>query len=199
MAENTLTSLAVTEFLKRLASAAPTPGGGAAAALCGALAAGLGQMVCELTAGKPKFAAVEDEVLELRTRFQRSRQLLERLVDEDAAAYGALSAAFRLPKADQTRTAQITSAADTAACVPLETATVAALVFQGANRLGEIGNPQLAADIEAARALAAAAAKAGAANVSANLPLVSPGRRTTLSDSLRRVLSRFDPENGPAS
>ena len=49
------------EFSEKLASASPTPGGGGAAALAGALGAALGQMVCNLTLGKKKYADVENQ------------------------------------------------------------------------------------------------------------------------------------------
>jgi formiminotetrahydrofolate cyclodeaminase len=52
----------VRSFLDALASSAPAPGGGSVAALSGALGAGLISMVCNLTLGKPKYAAVQDDI-----------------------------------------------------------------------------------------------------------------------------------------
>jgi len=81
-----LLQLSLAEFLDRLASDTPTPGGGSVAALTGALAASLGKMVCAFTLGRPKFAAVEPEVRVLSDRLTRAGSMLRALVDEDAAA-----------------------------------------------------------------------------------------------------------------
>ena len=58
-----LTQLSCEDFLSRLASKAPAPGGGGAAALVGAAGVALGNMVGDLTTGKKKYAAVEEEIL----------------------------------------------------------------------------------------------------------------------------------------
>ena len=63
-------------------------------------------MVCRLTLGKPRFAAIEGEITEVLARLERCRGMLEQLIDEDAAAYGELSAAFKLPKSDAARAPQ---------------------------------------------------------------------------------------------
>jgi glutamate formiminotransferase/formiminotetrahydrofolate cyclodeaminase len=172
------------DFLDQLGSSAPTPGGGAAAALAGALAAELGAMVCGLTIGKPRFAAVEPEVVELRKRLQRAAATLRRLIDEDAAAYGQLHAAFLLPKTDASRAAAVRSTAGTAATVPLETAVLSRHVAADIARLREIGNPNLAADVSAAASLAEAAVAAAVANVRANLPLLDQAARAAMTREL---------------
>ncbi|MDP8924785.1 MAG: cyclodeaminase/cyclohydrolase family protein, partial [Chloroflexota bacterium] len=66
MTDLPLYAVPVTEYLDRLASGDPTPGGGSAAALAGALAAALVSMVCNLTTGRDKFADVEEEVVAIR-------------------------------------------------------------------------------------------------------------------------------------
>src|SRR3954468_19818673 len=99
MAENPLASLSVDEFLRRLASGDPTPGGGAAAALGGALGAALVSMVCNLTIGRERYAATEAEA---RSVLAASTDVLDSLRDgaaRDADAYGQLMAAFRMPRA----------------------------------------------------------------------------------------------------
>jgi formiminotetrahydrofolate cyclodeaminase len=77
-----LAKLSIDEFLEQLASRTPTPGGGSVAALTGALAAGLGQMVAAYTLGRPKFAAVAPQVQNLAERQHRARQHLRQLMDE---------------------------------------------------------------------------------------------------------------------
>ena len=74
------------DFLGELASRSATPGGGGAAALVGAVGAALGNMVGCLTAGKPKYAAVEGDILALNQKAAALRARLEGLVEADAAA-----------------------------------------------------------------------------------------------------------------
>jgi formiminotetrahydrofolate cyclodeaminase len=187
VAENSLTNLPVAQYLVRLASDAPTPGGGSVAALTGALAAALGQMACALTLGRARFAAVESQVRELSNRFGRARSLLEDLIDEDADAYAELFAALRIPGNDPQRQARIAAAACVAATVPLETACICHELAAELATLRSLGNPNLAADMESALHLASAARRSAVANVRANLPLLAPSDR----DRLERELSRW--------
>ena len=87
-----------TEFIDELASAAPTPGGGGASAYVGALSAALASMVGNLTVGKKTYAAVEPQVREALAALDEARADLLALVEEDARAFGPLSAVYRMPK-----------------------------------------------------------------------------------------------------
>ncbi len=93
-----LMDASIKEFTARLASSAPTPGGGGASALAGALGAALGGMVGALTVGKAKYADVEDEMKALMERAEKLRAALLSCIDEDAAAFAPLARAYRLPK-----------------------------------------------------------------------------------------------------
>lgn len=86
------------EFADELSSKAAVPGGGGASALCGALAASLGGMVCALTSGKAKFAEVQPKIDELAERAAGLRDELMELVDGDAAAFEPLAGAYSMPK-----------------------------------------------------------------------------------------------------
>ncbi len=86
------------QFSAKLASAAPTPGGGGAAALAGALAVALGNMVGSLTVGKKKYADVEDRIKELNAASEELRGKLLAQMDEDAKAFEPLSKAYGIPK-----------------------------------------------------------------------------------------------------
>lgn len=86
------------EFLNKLASGEPVPGGGGASAAAGALAAALGSMVANLTIGKKKYADVEAEVKAYREQLQTLQEELVQLVDKDAEAFLPLAEAYRLPK-----------------------------------------------------------------------------------------------------
>jgi formiminotetrahydrofolate cyclodeaminase len=189
MPEPSLVNASVEEFLAGLASDAPTPGGGAAAALTGALAASLGQMVCRLTAGKKKFANVEPQVNQIASRLTRAGLMLKRLIDEDAAAYAELSAAFKLDKSDPQRKTHLTETAGLAAAVPLETVAVSRQVLSDLRRLEPIGNPNLRSDVNAGMHLAQAAMQAAAANVRVNLPLLPEKQAGEVTQELDKLLS----------
>ena len=189
MADTPLLKLPIDEFLNRLASDAPVPGGGSAAALGGALAAALGRMVCGLTAGKPKFADVTPQIEPLAARLTRSELMLRRLIDEDAAAYAELSAAFKIDKSDPERKKKIAAAAEIAAAVPLETAAVSRQVLGDLRRLEPIGNPNLRSDVEAAIHFARAAMLAAAANVRINLSMLPEEQAKTVSATLESLLT----------
>lgn len=183
-----LLDLTVREFLARLAAPKPTPGGGSVAALVGALAASLGEMVAGYTAGRPKFAAVETRVRELAARLHRAATLLHLLVDEDAAAYEVLNAALKRDRADPEREARIARAAAVAAQVPLQSAAACAAIIADLAQLQQIGNPNLASDAAAAGHLARAALESAAANVRANLPLLAPDDAATFRAQLAALL-----------
>ena len=90
-------------FLDALASKAPTPGGGGASALAGALGAALCTMVGNYTVGKKKYADVEEDVEALMAKAEDIRARLLAQVDADAAAFEPLSRAYAIPKDDPTR------------------------------------------------------------------------------------------------
>ncbi len=84
-------------FIASVASSSPTPGGGSVVAHAGALAAALAQMVAGLTAGRKKYVAVDAEMRELGLEAAGLVNLLSTLVTRDAEAYGAVTAAHKMP------------------------------------------------------------------------------------------------------
>ena len=107
------------EFVEVLASNAPVPGGGGAAALVGALGTALGNMVGSLTVGKKKYADVEAEIIALK---QKSDALQKELLDQvpaDAEGFAPLAKAYGIPKDDPNRDAVLEEATLTACKVPM--------------------------------------------------------------------------------
>lgn len=90
--------LSCREFIDVLASKAPAPGGGGAAAYVGAIGMALGNMVGSLTVGKPKYADVEADIIELKEQADALQDRLLALVAADAEAFEPLSRAYGLPK-----------------------------------------------------------------------------------------------------
>jgi formiminotetrahydrofolate cyclodeaminase len=180
-----LLALTTTELLDRFASVDPTPGGGSAAALAGATAAALVTMVCRMPktrTGDPRERGRLDEALARAT--EAGRRLRE-LVDEDSAAYDAVIAAYRLPKAtDEDRAARrraVEAAVSVATEVPLRTAEACLVVLAAAEAAAGNGNPNATSDARTAAALAWAGLRGAAENVRINL---GPGGASALRDHI---------------
>jgi glutamate formiminotransferase/formiminotetrahydrofolate cyclodeaminase len=160
-------------FISSVASPSPTPGGGSVAAHAGALGAALAQMVAGLTAGKKKYAAVDAEMRELALSAAGLVTTLSALVVRDADAYGAVSAAYKLPsegtEAVNKRQAAITDALLGAAEVPLETARACAKVAELAATCATKGNTNAVSDAGVAALLADAACRGAVYNVRINV------------------------------
>ena len=166
----------VDEFLAQLASAAPTPGGGSVAALAGALAAGLGSMVCYLTLGKEKYQAVQDDINQLLAETEKRRLKLMSLIEQDVEAYGRMAASYKMPRATdaekQARTATIQEAVRGATLVPLSIAETCAELIDLCPPLVEKGNVNAVSDMGVAVLLAEASLRSALLNVMINLPSI---------------------------
>jgi glutamate formiminotransferase/formiminotetrahydrofolate cyclodeaminase len=156
-------------WLDDLASGNPAPGGGSAAALVGAMAAGLVAMVCRLTIGRKAYASAQTQATEILAVAEKLRALLRAQVDDDAASYEAVMAAYRLGKDDPGRTSAIDRALYFAAMTPLNTAQAAATVAKLAGVIREIGNKNARSDAAVAASLARVAAAGALENVRVNL------------------------------
>jgi formiminotetrahydrofolate cyclodeaminase len=156
------------EFAETLASSQPTPGGGSASALAGALGACLVAMVARLTSGA--LDEVEEEA-------DRLRHELLALVDEDAAAFDRVMAAFRLPKgtaAEQAARSEAIQAGYRRAVEPPSDVGERALrLLELALQVAERGNPNAVSDAGVAAELALAALEGAALNVRINLSSIT--------------------------
>lgn len=188
-------TLSLTQFLDRLASAEPTPGGGTAAAVAGAMGTALLIMV----AGLPKTRANTDEeraaLAGVRERLVPIREALERAADADARAFDEVLAAFRLPKTTDeeqgVRKAAIQRAMGVAIDVPLETLRLAADAIDLAGSVARHGVRSASSDVRVATGLLLAAAEGGAANVRVNLGSVAdPSNRDRWDAEADRLSAR---------
>lgn len=169
----TLAALSLEEFAARLGSDQPTPGGGAAAALIAQLAAALVRMVANHTIGRPKYAAVEERMRAIVAETERLGRRAMELIDEDAAAFTGVAAAFRLGRDDPGRGAAVSAACQIATAVPLEVMRIAAGVCELGGEVAATGNQSLVSDARAALHAAAAAAEMSLGNVQANRPSIA--------------------------
>ena len=168
-----LVSQSVSEFLATVRSAAPTPGGGSAAALAGAMGASLLAMVANLPKSK---AATEEDVQRLRSAGDRCTALatdLERLVDVDSAAYELVMAAYKRPKISDedkaARTAAIQAAFREAIAAPLAVMRASAAAAEQGAVVARFGNPAAASDLAVGLELLNAALRGARLNVEINL------------------------------
>jgi formiminotetrahydrofolate cyclodeaminase len=171
----------VGEWLEALASGAPAPGGGAAAAMEAAVGAALISMVCSLTIGKQGYAAHEQTMTDARERAAWLRERAIDLANADARAFEAVVAAYRLPRQSDAeraaRTDAIQAALVEAGAVPLATAEVAAEVIALAERILAGANATVVSDVAVAASSARAALDAAAVNVEVNLAAMRDGER----------------------
>ena len=189
--------LTIDEFVERLGSAEPVPGGGSASAIAAALGASLVQMVASLSTGRPKFA--EHEPL-LRWAIASGQDLTTRflqIADEDAAAYGEFAAALKLPKTTDEETdarrRAMRAAARHASEVPLACAEACLELAGVAEALAGRSNANASSDLNVAALLAEAAARGAAANVFVNLPSVAdPPFEADITARLSGLLSEIE-------
>lgn len=183
-------------FAALVASGSPTPGGGSVAAYCGVLAAALGRMVCNLTAGKKKYEQVESRVREIEAEFERLANRLSELIDEDAASFTAVMQAYRLPKdSDEQKTernCQIEAAARGAISVPIETARSSVEVLKLLKELGEIGNANAFSDVTVGSQLARTAVKGAYYNVGVNLSLLPEEEAQNIRRQILDIVSEAE-------
>ena len=158
----------VDRFLETLASSAPTPGGGGAAALCGALGIALGNMVGNLTLGKKKYADVHEDIAELNAKAEALRAGFVALVDADAEAFAPLSRAYSIPKDDPARDEIMEPALLKAAEAPLEIMRKCAEALELISGYAAKGSALAISDAGCAAALCGAAMESAALNVKIN-------------------------------
>lgn len=161
--------LAPHDFIAATASADPTPGGGSTAALAGALAAALVQMVAGLTTGRKKYQDVSEQAQDILDEAGILREELTRAVDEDSAAFNAVMAVYRDKSLNERqKAAALEEATINAADVPLR---VAKLSLQAAGLgavIARIGNSNAVTDAAAGVLMAQAAVQVAGMNVKVN-------------------------------
>jgi formiminotetrahydrofolate cyclodeaminase len=168
--------MTVSQFLKEAGDRTPTPGGGAIAALGGALGVSMALMAARFTTGKKKFAAVEPEIRTLIDELEDISSRLVDCVDADMAGYSAVNAAYNMPKETKEeqarREAAVIDACRNAAKPPQDTLAACRRALDIALRLAEIANPMLLSDVGVAAEMLAAAAGSAFLNVRENAKVI---------------------------
>lgn len=163
----------VVDFVATTASKEPVPGGGSIAALSGALAAALAEMVANLTIGKKKYLEVESEMIGIVEALEVKRQELVELIDKDANSFDDVMKAFKLPKeTDEEKAARsnaIQEGTKYAASVPLQTAKIAYSIMEYSKVVVEKGNTNAVTDGAVSAMMARTAVLSALMNVKINL------------------------------
>jgi methenyltetrahydrofolate cyclohydrolase len=184
-------------LLDRLASTDPTPGGGSAAAWASATGAALVVMVGAMEKTRTGDAGERARLDEARARAETAGAALRSLVDEDAVAYDAVMAAYRLPKGTDdekaARKAAVHSALERATEVPLGTAEACLTVLQAAVAAAQDGNPNATSDALTGGLLAWAGLRGALENVRINTRDEHPARARAaeLSAAAAEALGRL--------
>ncbi|MEF8787558.1 MAG: cyclodeaminase/cyclohydrolase family protein [Planctomycetota bacterium] len=163
----------VWKYVSDAASDNPTPGGGSVSALAGSLAAAMSEMAANFTAGKDKYADVEEEISRALSELKRARQKLLALMEADIEAYRGVDEAMKMPRETeeqaQERSEKLEEALQEAARVPLNIMRQCRKAAALTEQLSRIANPNLITDVGVAAELCGAASRAARLNVEVNL------------------------------
>lgn len=182
------------DFLEVLASKAPIPGGGGAAAFGGAIGMALSNMVGNLTVGKKKYADVEDEVKVLIEKGDQVIAELKALVDKDAEVFEPLSKAYGLPKDTpeqiKVREETMENLSKIACTVPMDIMRKAYEGIKIHERMGQIGTMIAISDVGCGVVFMKSALISGMLNVVINLNgIKDPEYVKTTSEEMNRLLT----------
>jgi formiminotetrahydrofolate cyclodeaminase len=165
--------MTIEELLEETAGNNPVPGGGSIAAMSGASAAALTEMVANLTIGKKNYEDVSEQMKEIAIKASELRHELLEDINRDSIAYSKVMEAFKLPKETdeekELRSAHIQKAFKVAATIPLEVARKSMQVIDLAKIVVLKGNQNAITDGAVAAMLARTAALGAIYNVSINL------------------------------
>ncbi len=168
-----LIDLTIKEFLAKTAGSDPVPGGGSIAALNGAIASGLAEMVANLTIGKKKYEDKEEQMKQLAASMNNHQVFFLKDIDADSDAYNKVFDAFKLPKETDEekaeRSKQIQAATKIAAEVPMEVARRAYTIMDMIAEVAENGNQNAITDACVSMMSARTAVLGAILNVKINL------------------------------
>jgi formiminotetrahydrofolate cyclodeaminase len=164
-------------FLDDLASRKPTPSGGSAAAVMGAMGAALVSMVCNLTIGKTQYRDFEEEFKSVLTKAEELRRDLTKMIEEDVQAFDAVMRAYGMPRLTKdetaTRAQAIQTALKTATLVPMRCCRACREVITLGSVVAEKGNRNVISDAGVAAVAAYAALRSAALNVFTNATAIT--------------------------
>lgn len=189
---NSTKEMSTAQFLEKLASKAPTPGGGGAAALAGAVGISLGNMTGSLTVGKKKYASVEEEMIELNKKAEGLREQLYELIGKDAEVFMPVSKAYGIPKDDPDRDEVMEEALKGAVTVPYEIVVKCCEALEIIKEYADKGSVIAISDAGCAASICKAAIESAALNVYVNTKLMKDREYAEmLNVKVREMLGKY--------
>ncbi|MGR3220302.1 MAG: cyclodeaminase/cyclohydrolase family protein [Candidatus Anammoxibacter sp.] len=161
------------KYIEDASSCTPTPGGGSAAALVGALGTAMASMASGYTIGNEKFKDVDLAAGDILDKCNAGRKKLLNMMDEDVRCYSYVTEAYRLPKftanEKRERTKSIQKALKKAVDVPVKVLNCCLAMLEEIRKLADIANPNLISDVGVAALLTNAALLCGKLNIDINI------------------------------
>lgn len=195
--------MSVAQLLAALSNSEPTPGGGTAAAIAGAMGTSLLVMVTGLAKSKSNADDEKAALARARAALEPIAAQLTKLADADTESFNAVMAAFRLPKATDdekaARSAAIQTATRGATLVPLDTLRTCVAALEQGRIVAEHGNRSAASDAGVAVGLLKAAADGAAANVRINLGSLKDASFVAATEAETARLSKEAAEHAAAA
>ncbi len=179
-------SASIADFLSAAAAKQPTPGGGAVAALAGALAASMGEMVLAYSVAKKDLLPFSEQNRKALAEFTDARELLIKLMVDDQTAYQALSDAKKAGAA----TSETQAIARRCIAVPRMIGTAAINILKVANRIATTSNKWLLSDLAVCGELATATVRCAVHNIRVNLTEVEADDRAKYVINCEQMLKQ---------
>ena len=177
-------------FVDLLASDAPAPGGGGAAALVGAVGTALGNMVASLTVGKKKYADVQEEILALKAKCDFLQKELLDQVEADEVNFLPLAKAYGIPKDDPNRDAVLEEATVAACGVPMKIMELCGEAIECIAVFAEKGSRLAVSDAGCGAVMCKAALQAASLSIFVNT--ASLKNRTAAEELTRKTYQLLD-------
>ena len=165
-------NMEIHEFINRLSSKAPVPGGGGASALIGAIGVSLCSMVANLTSGKKKYEQYQQDIEQILDATQGSISRLLKLIEKDAEVFEPLSAAYGIPKEDPNRDDILEVALFQACSVPREILKEVSGILDVIVQLAAKGTRLAVSDVGVAASACRSAMESAALNIYINTKLM---------------------------
>ena len=178
----------LSEFIDELSSSAPTPGGGGASALVGAVGAALCSMAASLTTGKKKFAEYEDDLSRIIKEAKVKAEELLCLVQRDADVFEPLSRAYSIPKGTPEREKTLDAALRMACSAPLDVLRCVCEAIELVEELSHKSSKLVISDVAVAAAACRAAMDGAAMNVYINTALMTDREYAAAADAEAEAL-----------
>jgi len=183
-----ISKMDLSAFIDVLSSSEPTPGGGGASAVTGAMGAALAGMVASLTLKSAKYSDVHTEMADIKSQTDKLQMRLLELADEDAAVFAPLAAAYKIPKDEPGRDETLEKALVYACSAPLDIMSACADALKLFPVLREKGTKMAVSDVDAGEILCKSAIRTASFNVFINTKLMKDRAKAEETDNLTRKM-----------